>query len=106
VGVLSERDYPRKVILQGRSSKDTLVRQIMTTNVVTVTVDHTIPQCMALINSGGFRHLPVVASGKTMGVLSSPALLKEVRNAKITQFRTQCAREIAALPGCFGVKLV
>jgi len=78
VGVLSERDYARKIILQGRSSKDTLVREIMTTNVVTVTPDHTIPQCMALMNSGGFRHLPIVVDGKTIGVLSIRDLLKEI----------------------------
>jgi len=78
VGVLSERDYARKIILQGRSSKDTLVREIMTTNVVTVTPDHSIPQCMALMNSGGFRHLPIVADGKTIGVLSIRDLLKKI----------------------------
>jgi CBS domain-containing protein len=78
VGVLSERDYARKVILQGRSSKDALVREIMTTSVVTVTPDHSIPQCLALMNTGGFRHLPVVADGKTMGVLSIRDLLKEI----------------------------
>ena len=69
VGVLSERDYARKVILQGRSSKDTTVREIMTTNVVSVSPQNTIPQCMALMHEKGFRHLPVVDSGKVIGVL-------------------------------------
>ena len=78
VGVLSERDYARKVILEGRSSKDMLVREIMTAGVVTVTPDHTVPQCMATMNAGGFRHLPVVAGGKTLGVLSVRDLLKEI----------------------------
>ncbi len=78
VGVLSERDYARKVFLQGRSSKDALVREIMTTRVVTVTLDHTIPQCLALMHAGSFRHLPVVADGKTVGVLSIRDLLKEI----------------------------
>jgi CBS domain-containing protein len=77
-GVLSERDYARKVIVEDRSSKDTLVREIMTKDVVTVTLDHTVPQCMAMMNAGGFRHLPVVATGKTLGVLSIRDLLKEV----------------------------
>ena len=77
VGVVSERDYARKVILLGRSSKDTLVREIMTTSVVTVTLDRTVPECMALMHAGGFRHLPVVADGKTVGVLSIRDLLKE-----------------------------
>ncbi len=78
VGVLSERDYARKVILKGRSSKDALVRDIMSTSVVTVALDQTIPQCMALMHAGGFRHLPVVADGKTIGVLSIRDLLKEI----------------------------
>jgi len=78
VGVLSERDYARKVILEGRSSKDTLVREIMTTGVVTVTPDHTVSQCMAKMHAGGFRHLPVVADGKTIGVLSVRDLLREI----------------------------
>jgi len=78
VGVLSERDYARKVILQGRSSKDAFVREIMTREVVTVTLDHTVPQCMALMHGGSFRHLPVVADGKTVGVLSIRDLLKEI----------------------------
>jgi CBS domain-containing protein len=77
VGVLSERDYARKVILRGRSSKDTSVREIMTTEVVTVTLDHTVPQCMALMSANNFRHLPVVAEGKVLGVLSIRDLLKE-----------------------------
>ena len=78
VGVLSERDYARKVILKGRSSKDVVIREIMTTDVVTVTLDHTVPQCMALMHRGSFRHLPVVADGKTLGVLSIRDVLKEI----------------------------
>lgn len=77
VGVLSERDYARRVILRGRSSKDTPVREIMTTEVVTVTPEHTVPQCMALMHAGGFRHLPVVAGSRVIGVLSIRDLLKE-----------------------------
>jgi CBS domain-containing protein len=76
VGVLSERDYARKVALQDRSSKDTAVSEIMTRNVVTVTADQTIPQCMALMNSHGFRHLPVMESDAVIGVLSIRDLLK------------------------------
>jgi CBS domain-containing protein len=76
VGVLSERDYARKVILQNRSSKDTTVREIMTETVVTVTPGHTVPQCMALMDKHGFRHLPVVENGGVIGVLSIRDLLK------------------------------
>lgn len=78
VGVLSERDYARKVMLQGRSSADTPVRDIMTADVVTVTPENTLPQCMALMNQHGFRHLPVVENGKISGVLSIRDLLREI----------------------------
>jgi len=76
VGVLSERDYARKVILQNRSSKDTAVSEVMTRDVVTVTANHTLPQCMALMNSHGFRHLPVMEKDTVIGVLSIRDLLK------------------------------
>jgi len=75
-GVLSERDYARKVALQSRSSKDTPVRDIMTTKVVTVTPSQTVPQCMALMHSHGFRHLPVMEGDAVIGVLSIRDLLK------------------------------
>ena len=75
-GVMSERDYARKVILRNRSSKDTTVREIMTATVVTVTPEHTVPQCMELMDKHGFRHLPVVENGTVIGVLSIRDLLK------------------------------
>jgi CBS domain-containing protein len=78
VGVLSERDYARKVILQGRASKDTPVRDIMTRDVVTVGPDESLSQCMALMRSKGFRHLPVVQHGNVVGVLSIRDLLSEI----------------------------
>ena len=76
VGVMSERDYARKVILRNKSSKDTMVRDIMTESVVTVTPEHTVPQCMTLMDQHGFRHLPVVENGAVIGVLSIRDLLK------------------------------
>jgi CBS domain-containing protein len=76
VGVVSERDYARKVALQNKSSKDTPVRDIMTEKVVTVTPGHTIPQCMALMHGHGFRHLPVTEGDTVIGVLSIRDLLK------------------------------
>jgi CBS domain-containing protein len=78
VVVVSERDYARKVVLEGKASADTSVREIMTEKVVSVTVDQTVPQCMALMDKGGFRHLPVVEGNKVIGVLSIRDLLKEV----------------------------
>jgi CBS domain-containing protein len=78
VGVVSERDYARKVVLEGKASANTPVRDIMTEKVVSVTVDQTVPQCMALMDKGGFRHLPILEGNKVIGVLSSRDLLKEV----------------------------
>jgi CBS domain-containing protein len=78
VGVLSERDYARKIVLQGRTSKDTAVRDIMTRDVVTVGPDESLSQCMALMRSRGFRHLPVVQHGNVVGVLSIRDLLSEI----------------------------
>ena len=78
VGVLSERDYARKVVLQGKASKDSLVQDIMTRNVVSVGPEHTIPGCMALMHQHGLRHLPIIDRGKVIGVLSVRDLLKEI----------------------------
>ncbi|HXX85366.1 MAG TPA: CBS domain-containing protein [Casimicrobiaceae bacterium] len=78
VGVLSERDYARKVELKGRSAKDTRVREIMVDKVVSVTVEHTVSQCMALMHDRAFRHLPVVDGDRLAGVLSLRDILKEI----------------------------
>jgi CBS domain-containing protein len=78
VGVISERDYARKVVLQGKASSDTPVQDIMTRDVVSVSLAHTIPECMALINQHGFRHLPVIDNGAVIGVLSVRDLLREI----------------------------
>ena len=63
VGILSERDYARKIVLQGRSSSDTAVRDIMTPDVVTVGLDDTVDQCMQVVTHRRIRHLPVVVGG-------------------------------------------
>lgn len=77
-GMVSERDYARKVILLGRSSQDTPVRDIMTARVITVQSAQTVEDCMALMTQHRIRHLPVVDGGKLAGVLSIGDLIKEV----------------------------
>ena len=77
-GILSERDYARKIVLQGRSSGDTPVRDIMTAKVVTVRLDDTVGHCMQLVTDRRIRHLPVVERDAVLGVVSIGDLVRAV----------------------------
>ena len=77
-GIMSERDYARKVILLGKSSQDITVRDIMSDKVVTVSPAQTVDACMALMTDRRIRHLPVVDNGRVTGVLSIGDLVKAV----------------------------
>jgi CBS domain-containing protein len=69
-GILTERDYARKVILMGRHSRETKVREIMTAPVVCITPEHSVGQCMHLMTSRRIRHLPVTDGGRVVGLVS------------------------------------
>ena len=77
-GIVTERDYARKVILQGRSSADTPVAQIMSSPVLTVGPTDTVQTCMALMTERKIRHLPVVEGGQVLGLISIGDLVKAV----------------------------
>ena len=77
-GIVSERDYARKVILLGRSSSDTPVKQIMTAEVITVESSFSTQQCMQIMTDRRVRHLPVVEGGRVLGMLSIGDLVRSV----------------------------
>lgn len=78
VGIVTERDYARKVILQGRSSKETLVGDIMTRSLITVTPDHTVEDCLRIVVTKRIRHLPVLDKEELKGIISIGDLVKAI----------------------------
>ena len=82
VGLISERDYTRKVILNGRSSASTLVQEIMTTKVICVSPDNNIEECMVLMTENHIRHLPVLGKGMVIGVITIMDVIRNVLSEK------------------------
>jgi CBS domain-containing protein len=82
VGIFSERDYARQVILKGKTSKDTPVRDVMTSKVVFVRPEQSIEECMALMTDKRFRHLPVLEEGQLVGILSIGDVVKALISEK------------------------
>jgi len=78
VGIMSERDYARKVILHGKASKETTVREIMSTKVYYVRPEQRIEECMALMTQRQVRHLPVMESGALVGIISIGDVVKTI----------------------------
>jgi len=76
IGIFSERDYARKVVLKGKSSKDTLLDEVMTKELITVTRDYKIDQCMEIMTEKRIRHLPVLENKKIVGIISIGDVLK------------------------------
>jgi CBS domain-containing protein len=81
VGIVSERDYARKIILEGKSSRTTPVRDVMTPRVLCTTLDRTVSECLALMTDINARHLPIVDDGKVVGMVNIVELVK----AKISE---------------------
>jgi CBS domain-containing protein len=76
VGIFTERDYARKLILKGKSSKETLIREVMTEHPITVTCDSSIEDCMKIMTDKKIRHLPVMENGELIGLISVGDVVK------------------------------
>ena len=78
VGIFTERDYARKLILKGKSSKDTLIKELMTENPISVTQDSSIDDCMQIMSGKRIRHLPVVEGDKLIGMISIGDVVRHI----------------------------
>lgn len=77
-GIFSERDYARKVILQGKMARELEVRDVMTTDLITITPQHTIPECMTLMIKHHIRHLPVISKDDVVGLISIRDVMRSI----------------------------
>jgi CBS domain-containing protein len=98
VGILTERDYTRKVALKGKSSKQTAVREILTGNPVHVTPDHTIEDCMRLMTEHRVRHLPILEADRILGLVSIGDLVNWIITAQSSTIH-QLQTYISGVPG-------
>ena len=83
-GIFTERDYARKVILRGRNSRDTVIRELMTSNLITITPEQTIADCMSIMTDRHIRHLPVIENGQVVGLISIGDVVKSIISDQAT----------------------
>jgi CBS domain-containing protein len=98
IGILSERDYTRKIALQGKTSKQTAVREIISGRVITVTPAHTVEDCMRLMTEHRIRHLPVMENKQIVGVISIGDLVNWIISAQTSTIH-QLQTYISGIPG-------
>lgn len=99
VGIFSERDYARKVVLEGRSSKDTPVKDLMTSNLYCINSDKTVEECMALMTKAHVRHMPVYENNKLAGIVT----FGDIVNAVIVDHKVKIQDLETYIKGCEAV---